>query len=66
MKFKMRLPVAVDVEFTVREEDGSYSIVGIKPPNAAAFLRALSADDAAVSIEAEIETRKMARKGLVG
>lgn len=68
MKFTMTLPVAVDVTFTVQTEDddGAYKIVGIKPPKAAAFTRALSADDAELAIEAEIGTRRLARRGLVG
>lgn len=67
MKYAMKLTVAVEVQFTVQTEDGdeSYEIVAIKPPPAAAFRRALSADDAAVDIEAEISTRRARRRGLV-
>lgn len=68
MKFKITLPVAVDVVVTVHTEDNdsAYRIVGVKPPSAAAFTRALSADDAALAIESAIETRRLARRGLVG
>lgn len=67
-KFRMKLPVVVEVEFTVETEDddGAYKIVRLTPPNAAAFTRALSGDDSAVSIEAEIETRRLRRRGLIG
>jgi hypothetical protein len=68
MTFKIKIPVVVDVDVTVitEDDDQSYRISGIKPPSAAAFTRAFSADDAALTIESAIETRRLGRKGLVG
>ena len=67
MKFTMKLPVAVEVTFAVETEDGdqAYRIVDVRYPIPTAFLRNLSANDAAVSIEAEIATRTARRRGVV-